>query len=170
MKPRSRLRIVVAMCVGVVGLLFGAVAKPTYHLRYNTSRSAPLGWYVVVPAANVPVGALVLARLPPAAEALADQRHYLPRGVPLLKPVAATRGQLVCSEAGDVEIDGALAARALSRDSTGRPLAAWTGCRRLDADQLFLLNPDSAASFDSRYFGPVRRTAVVGQAIPLWTW
>jgi type IV secretory pathway protease TraF len=37
-------------------------------------------------------------------------------------------------------------------------------------NELFLLNPDKLASFDSRYFGPVTVSRVWGRAIPLWTW
>jgi conjugative transfer signal peptidase TraF len=158
------------MFAAVVGLLSGAVARPTYQLRYNTSRSAPLGWYVIVPAHQVQVGAFVLARPPLAAALLAEQRRYLPRNVPLLKRVAAAHGQLVCSTANALAIDRERVTRALTRDSLGRPLEAWKGCRHLAADELFLLNVDNAASFDSRYFGPIRRSDVVGQAIPLWTW
>ena len=43
----------------------------------------------------------------------------------------------------------------------------WTGCRRLQPGQLLLLNRTSA-SFDSRYFGPVERTAILGKAVLLW--
>jgi conjugative transfer signal peptidase TraF len=167
---RTRLRILVATSAGLVGLLFGAVAKQTYQLRYNSSRSAPLGWYVIVPAGDVPAGAFVLARPPHAAALLAEQRRYLPSNVPLLKRVAATHGQLVCSTTNALAIDRRYVTRALTRDSLGRPLEAWKGCRRLAADELFLLNVDSAASFDSRYFGPISRDAVVGKAMPLWTW
>ena len=50
------------------------------------------------------------------------------------------------------------------------PLPRWQGCRRLGADELFLIATDSAASFDSRYFGPVTRDRVIGRALPVWTW
>ncbi|MGC5204350.1 S26 family signal peptidase, partial [Klebsiella pneumoniae] len=37
-------------------------------------------------------------------------------------------------------------------------------------DEFLLLNPTNHASYDSRYFGPISRPAVIGKAIPLWTW
>ncbi|MBI3531959.1 MAG: S26 family signal peptidase, partial [Burkholderiales bacterium] len=36
--------------------------------------------------------------------------------------------------------------------------------------ELFLLSATNPASFDSRYFGPIAASAVIGSAQPLWTW
>jgi len=73
------------------------------------------------------------------------------------------------SAGGGVFIDGHLVAQLLEDDSRGRPLAHWSACRTLNAQELFLLSTYSRFSFDSRYFGPVKRVAVLGRAIPLWT-
>lgn len=59
---------------------------------------------------------------------------------------------------------------ARSHDGRGRPLAPWSGCRPLAHGEVFLLASHSPASFDSRYFGPVQREAILGEALPLWTW
>jgi type IV secretory pathway protease TraF len=69
-----------------------------------------------------------------------------------------------------VTIDGRDVAAALRHDRFGRPLPSWSGCRRLGTEELFLIAPNSAASFDSRYFGPVTRAQVIGRALPVWTW
>jgi conjugative transfer signal peptidase TraF len=166
----NRRRTLLMTFLGIITASVGSFVNPIYQVRYNTSRSAPLGWYAIVPESDVPIGALALARLPIAAAELADQRGYLPRTVPILKRVAAVHGQGICVLGDEITIDGVPAARALTRDSTGRPLEHWIGCRRLAADELFLLSGDRTASFDSRYFGPIRSSAVIGEAIPLWTW
>jgi type IV secretory pathway protease TraF len=57
---------------------------------------------------------------------------------------------------------------ALSRDSRGRPLPAWQGCRVVGADELFLMNWQSNDSFDGRYFGFVPNASVIGKALPVW--
>lgn len=155
---------------GIAAIALGAVIRPSYQVRYNTSQSAPIGWYAIVPARDIPVGVFALARLPIAAAALADERGYLPKTVPLLKRVAAVHGQRVCAVAGSILVDGVPVARVLSHDRVGRALAAWRGCRQLADDELFLLNAESAASFDGRYFGPILGSSVIGKAIPLWTW
>jgi type IV secretory pathway protease TraF len=100
---------------------------------------------------------------------VAAQRGYLPVGVPLLKRVGAMTPQLVCVHGGAVRIDNFPAGVALSADGAGRHLSAWPGCRRLRTDELFLLSTTNPASFDSRYFGPVRISDVIGQAQPIRT-
>lgn len=136
---------------------------------YNPSASAPRGWYVV--RLDVPVGAgdLVLSALPAHAAELAAARGYLPRGLPVLKRVAAVGGDRVCADRGVLRVSGGATVRALERDAAGRPLSPWRGCRVLRADEVLLLGERSPASFDGRYFGPVPRSAIVGVVRPLWT-
>jgi conjugative transfer signal peptidase TraF len=147
-----------------------AFIKPNYQLLYNPSDSAPRGWYALAPARDYHIGMLVFARLPNRAATKAAERGYLPRSVLLLKHIAATDGHEVCDREGTITIDGTFAGRALAHDGAGRPLEHWMQCRALEGDELFLLGGDNSASFDSRYFGPVNVAAIVGQAIPLWTW
>jgi conjugative transfer signal peptidase TraF len=165
--PRSALLITLS---GLAALCLGVLVKPNYRLLYNASDSAPRGWYALVPERDFRMGTLVFARLPSRAATLAAERDYLPLTVPILKHIAATRGHLVCAHAGVITIDGVVVGRALARDGAGRRLEHWMDCRALKDDELFLLGGDNPASFDSRYFGPVNVAAIVGTAIPLWTW
>ena len=138
-------------------------------LLWNASASVPVGLYAVEPPIALRVADLVVVRPPkPLAEFLAD-RAYLPRGVPLLKHILALSGQSVCRDALAVTIDGTAVVVARERDSRGRPLPSWSGCRILHQDEVFLLNPRSADSLDGRYFGPLPTSSVVGRAVPLWT-
>lgn len=148
------------------------VANPNaqqIRLVYNATPSAPLGWFLVKLHAQVRLGDLVLARLPQSAAELANERGYLRLGTPVVKRVAAIEGQVACSGGSGIRIDGRDVAAALSHDPNGRPLSTWRGCREL-ADEVFLLGHRSRASFDSRYFGPVARSAIMGRVEPLWTW
>ena len=168
--PRSALRWLIIMSFGVLALVCVFLLDPTYRLMYNPSSSAPRGWYLRIPLATLERRTLILARLPDGIAAFAAARDYLPLTVPILKPVAALGGQMVCERAGEVSIDGTPVAHALMRDGAGRPLPHWTGCRTLNHDEIFLLSDYNPASFDSRYFGPLRRAAVIGKVLPLWTW
>lgn len=161
------------LALATVALLLtglAACAPWSAWLLYNPSASAPRGWYLRRPLRDLRPGMLVLAHLPPATAGFAERRGYLPSSVPLLKRVAAVAPQHVCVREGAVRIDGRIVGHARARDGAGRPLAAWPGCRALRPGEVFLLAPGSAASFDGRYFGPVPRSAVFGEAEPLWTW
>ena len=109
--------------------------------------------------------------LPESEKRLAAKRNYLPVTVPLLKRIGAVSDQFVCARGRDLWIDGQLAASALTHDGRGRVLDIWKGCRVLNTDEILLVSRDNSASFDSRYFGPIRRsTKVIGKASPLWVW
>lgn len=178
--PRSRLRARIVLAgfaaVGLAALAWAAFVQPLPRLIYNPSDSVPVGWYRVQPldhrAASLPrplsVGSIVLTRLPADAGVLAAQRGYLPAHVLLLKRVGAVAAQHVCIVAGQVRIDGVPADAALPADRLGRPLPSLQLCRRLEPGELFLLSVTNPASFDSRYFGPVSASAVIGVAHPVW--
>lgn len=182
-RPRSpraglRARIVLAgfAAVGLAALAWAAFVQPLPRLIYNPSDSVAVGWYRVQPldhrTASLPrplsMGSIVLTRLPADAAALAAQRGYLPAHIPLLKRVGAVAPQHVCIVSGQVSIDGAPVAAVLPADHLGRPLPSLQLCRRLEPGELFLLSVTNPASFDSRYFGPVSASAVIGVAHPVW--
>lgn len=148
--------------------LGGLVSSPT-KVIYNPTASTPLGFYAVEAAAPLHRGDLVVSRLPAAATALADRRLYVPASVPVVKTLAAVGGDRVCRIGLELAIDGHVVARARVRDSAGRPLPAWSGCRTLGAGQVLMLG-GHAASFDGRYFGPTDARLILGRARPLWTW
>lgn len=173
----SRRLLFTGMGIGLAALCAPAFMPMPAHERvflvYNPTDSAPRGWYRVDSidsVASLRVGSIVLARLPVAVAAFAGQRGYLPNGVPILKRVGAVAPQSVCIRGQTVRVDGALVATAQTHDGARQPLQAWPQCRRLAAGELFLLSDTNPASFDSRYFGPIAVSAVLGIARPLWTW
>ena len=177
---RSRLRIRIALAglaaCGLAALAWTSFVHPLPRLIYNPSDSVAVGWYRVDPldprTSSLPpslhVGNIVRTRLPADAAALAAQRGYLPTRVPLLKRVGAIAPQDVCIAGGSVRIDGVPSAAVLPADRLGRPLPSWPQCRQLQPGELFLLSVTNPASFDSRYFGPVSTSAVIGVAYPVW--
>ena len=145
-----------------------AIVAPPPLLMWNASASAPIGLYRIHPDSNPPVGALVAATPPERLSRWLSARGYLPEGVPLLKHVAAKAGQRVCRINAVVSVDTRPVASARASDGQGRPLPVWQGCRVLRTGELLLLNPAVPDSMDSRYFGPLPATAVIGQATPLY--
>lgn len=169
----KRLLLLASTGLGLAALCASAAVHFPVRIVYNPSDSEPRGWYRIDPrgsADSLYVGSIVLARLPADAAALAAQRGYLPAGTPLLKRIGAVAPTRVCVRKHFVRIGGAAMATALAQDGRRRPLHAWPHCRRLARGELFLLSNTNAASFDSRYFGPIAASAVIGLARPLWTW
>lgn len=149
-------------------MVLPALFEPSPRLVWNVSGSAPKGLYWVSPAARPSVGDYAAARLPPAVERLAAERHYLPAGIPLIKQVAAVPGDEICGSAQGVTVFGRPVAARRPRDPAGRRMPWWTGCRRLGAGEYLLVNPANPLSFDGRYFGPTQPSAMLGQATLIW--
>ena len=142
-------------------------ATPTYI--WNASKSVPIGLYQLQPAGRLAVTELVAVRPPEPLATFLDLNGYLPIGVPMLKRVLALPGQTVCRKELTISVDEIDMGNALSRDSRGRPLPVWQGCQVVGADELFLMNWQSADSLDGRYFGVVPSSSVIGKALPVWT-
>ncbi|MNU84700.1 Peptidase S26 [compost metagenome] len=173
----NRCVLVAGMGIGLTALCAPAFMSKSAQERvfvvYNPTDSVPRGWYRVGSidkATSLHFGSIVLARLPANVAAFAGQRGYLPNGLPILKRVGAVAPQSVCVREQVVLIDGTAAATTRTHDGARRPLQAWQHCRPLVGDELFLLSDTNPASFDSRYFGPIAVSAVLGIARPLWTW
>ena len=159
------MHILAAMAAGAL-LTVASLHGKTPCLVWNASPSVPLGLYRIEPG-PVRRSDLVLIRLSPDIAELAARRNYLPKSAYLIKFVLAVAGDRVCRLGDRIFVRGVLAARALTRDSLGQPMPSWQGCRRLAYGDLFLL-ADNQQSFDSRYFGVVAASDVVGRAVLLW--
>jgi conjugative transfer signal peptidase TraF len=158
--------------LGLIGIATAPVAATSFWktptlLVWNASASAPIGLYRVEARGPVRRGDMVVAWLPQRARLLAASRHYLPANVPLVKRVAAVEGDRVCAAGSSIRINGRRVAVRLRQDSRGRPMAWWSGCRRLRPGEYFLLM-DSRRSFDGRYFGVTQERDLVGRAVLLW--
>lgn len=143
-------------------------------LRVNLTPSYPLGLWRIEPLARDPaVGDLIFICPPPdPAFEVARERGYLGHGLcpgwysPLIKTVVAVVGQHVVI-ADDITIDDARLPHSSVRpaDGEGRALTPATG-GIVPNGKLFLFS-EFAGSYDSRYFGPVPATGVLGLAHPL---
>jgi conjugative transfer signal peptidase TraF len=153
----------------VLSIGVSALFHPAPRLLWNPSASVPIGLYTVHGVGALHVGELLVVAPPEPLASFLDQRHYLPKGVPLLKRIVALPGQIVCRLERTITVDGLAIGDALGQDHLGRPLPVWQGCRLIAAGQVFLMNRLSSDSLDGRYFGPLPTTTIVGRADPLWT-
>ena len=149
--------------------LVTAFFPPIPRLVWNASPSVPVGLYVIRPAKHYQRGDLIAANPPSWLAKTLVERGYLPRGVPLLKFIAATMRQRVCRFGNRITIDGETAGLARERDSKRRPLMTWKGCHTLNEGEVFLMNFNVSDSLDGRYFQSFRTIYIVGHAVPVWT-
>lgn len=155
------LTLYVAIVLVVVNLVF-LVWKPQEKLFWNRTESSPLGLYWLNDDPYV-LGDWVIVSAKSDLSAWAASRDYIGPDWPIIKRVEALEGDLVCRHDLAIFINQVNVARAKKSDAAGRDLPAWSGCERLSADQVFLLNghPDS---MDSRYFGPIQKADLMGAA------
>lgn len=140
-------------------------ASQSRFIVLNLSPSVPLGLYVKIddqPSA----GQLVEFQLPP--HIMGDGRHAHHRVI--LKPIAAGPGDHIDTTGDWLLIDGRCVAPIFSVDSEGRPLPVWRARRVLHPGEFFVFSARVPNSFDSRYYGPIRREDIIAVRRPLWTW
>ncbi|TGQ04945.1 MULTISPECIES: conjugative transfer signal peptidase TraF [unclassified Mesorhizobium] len=172
----TRSRAIALIGVPAALVLVGSAIALTGGYRLNLTPSEPLGlWRIETPDRDVAVGDLVLI-CPPAAVSFlqARERGYLRRGLcaggfaPLIKTVTALAGQRI--DVGEnVAIDGRPipSSRIRTIDGDGRAIESYPG-GIVPAGFLFL-HSSYASSYDSRYFGPIPDSGLLGIARPVLT-
>ena len=153
----------ILVAIGACATLAAAQGQPL--LVYNPSNSVPAGFYLHVDR-EPERGDFVTVLAADVAPAYAALRDYVDPTDSFLKRIAAVGGQRVCAEGSTVTIDAAITVARAQRDSEGRPLPLWNGCRILAAGEVFLLG-DTEDSFDGRYWGPTSADMVAGVWRPL---
>jgi conjugative transfer signal peptidase TraF len=164
----TRLGWIITTCIAALAVGASMLPQPSPQLIWNASASVPVGLYAVRPIGNLYSGELVLVRPPGNIASFLQERGYLAMGVPILKHVLAIPGQSVCRTGRTITVDETALGNALDRDSRGRSLPVWQGCRIVGAGEVFLMNRQSASSFDGRYFGLLPASTIVGRLTPLW--
>lgn len=163
----SRIFCVALMGLGLALIALSAVVSPTPMLLYNPTPSAPIGWYKVDPNAPIEREIWVASYLPMEAERLADRRGYLPRGAPVIKPLAGVSGDRFCVQSEALVLHGERF-EIQPNDRSGRELPRLNeGCRTVAEGHVLLLSNRLQNSFDSRYFGQVPLSLVIGEAVYL---
>ncbi len=167
-------------CGSIGTLLIATLATANVAgVRVNTTASMPRGvWRVTSSDAPLRRGEIVTV-CPPNTQPVRQgaQRGYIPAGScpggyePLVKPIAATAGDVVAVSAQGVMVNGqpVQGTAQLAQDSAGRPLRPFpAGAYPVAAGEVWLLSGHDPRSFDSRYFGPVPAANVRGEARPVW--
>lgn len=165
----TRLGYLAATSVAVLGIAAASATPMPLKLIWNATASAPVGFYTVSPTGRIEVPDLVAVMPPEPFASFMVERGYVGRDVPILKHVVGLPGQRVCRDGRAITVDDVPLGDARDRDSRGRDLPIWWGCRVIGGGELFLMNLEATDSLDGRYFGPFPASAVIGRATPLFT-
>ena len=174
-RQRSFALITLSVAAGLLIVFFAA--GRIGGLRVNTTPSEPLGLWRIVPLTRSVLPGETVFVCPPENTAMrvARQRGYLRPGLcpggfgPLIKTVIAVAGQRV-DVTDRIAIDGVpiASSRIMEKDGQGRSL---------QHDQSGMVRPgevylhsDFMGSWDSRYFGPVPVSGVLGLAQEVLTY
>ena len=161
MLKNALIGIAVTLLIVATGTEISFPPKP--KLLYNPSASAPIGWYKLADKSPLKVGDQVAAYAPDWARKLADERRYLPYEYPMIKTILASSGTTICTKNNQISVPNYPVITSLLQDSLGRDMPKLSGCFTLQADEFFLVSPDVQAGFDSRYFGAVIGTDILGK-------
>lgn len=155
--------------VTVLGIAVASVVPTAPKLIWNATASVPIGFYRIAPSETLALNDLVAVMPPEPFAGFMVERGYIGRDMPVLKHVMGLPGQHLCRTGRYVTIDGIPLGEARERDSRGRSLPVWQGCRQLADGNIFLMNPQIGDSLDGRYFGPFPASSVIGRAVPILT-
>ena len=170
----TRRQVLLACAPGLILTALG-IAAGAVGLRVNFTASLPLGLWMVSDA--VEKGGYVRACVPPTARLmdLAAKRRFLPDGTcasgfaPLLKPVVATEGDTVTLTPQSVFVNGVELPNTatLTYQAIDPVPAVPRGSYTVGAGEYWLVSTENKRSFDSRYFGALRREDIKSGMKPL---
>lgn len=173
-RHHHRARVVLVWLVSVFTVTLCVYAL---GFRIVLTQSVPRGLYRAV---DVPLlrGTLVAFCLSPAVATFATARGYVPWGTcpggtqPVVKMIGALAGDTVELRPDAILVNGAPLPNSatLPHDSRGRALPRIPrGRYHVTADECWLFATHIPESWDSRYFGPVKRAQILSTARAVWT-
>jgi type IV secretory pathway protease TraF len=134
----------------------------------NTTPSVPIGLYVREPCPPSLLNTIVRVKAPEPFHSLAVSRGYFADTSRLLKPVVAENSGFFCVSKGQISLNGQPIIKANLFDYRQRPVPLRDGCEQVGDNNIILLVKHLPNSFDSRVFGPLRRSSVEACFRPLW--
>jgi len=155
----------IAAFAGLCIVVRAAIGAPV--ILYNGSPSEPIGFYRLSSAAPMK-GALVAFPVPRAGQDYARSALPYLTHTPILKNIAAVYPETACAIDGTLHLDGRTAGPIAMADSRGHAMPRWRGCIRIGRSEVFVFSNRIPNSFDSRYYGPVPVSSILGVYKPLW--
>jgi conjugative transfer signal peptidase TraF len=158
--------------------IFTVTAVVAWHFgfRYNDTASFPVGIWRLTP--GLPKkGDLVFFRPPEQNPAIQWghevgilTRQFGGLATMIKRIVAVTGDRIDVSDTISVNGQQLVNSRIYRHDQAGRSIPSLATSGIVPPGKVWLMSDFAVMSFDSRYFGPVEQTAILGLAHPVWTW
>lgn len=165
------------LCLFVLLFLIFSVLF-TFNVRFNYTPSMPIGFYQRVSTTKIKRGDLVVVCLPKQVAVVALQRGYLRGGscpnkvIPVLKQVIAIPGDVVTLTNSHITVNSTTyIAPFNSIDHNRQPLQKFiqNGIYQPSRGYWIYGANDPIKSWDSRYYGSVKRAEIIAVYKPLFT-
>lgn len=165
-KVQLKTLIITAM---VVVCFLSACKALSNKIMFQITPSLPKGAYLIDHADRIDTGTLCVFTIPPEVFGMVKSRGWIPEHLRyyLMKPVVAKQGDIVEVSAAGLSINGRYFGPVSQYDSQGLPLPRLYKKYVLGSGEYFVATP-YRKSFDSRYFGKIRRSDIKWVAKPLW--
>ena len=135
---------------------------------YNTTASAPKGFYQILREEPLARGQYVVITVPSVAASTIKDRGWGEPGTPLLKRVGAIPGDIVKIGDDGLYINQNYIGPVYKEDRQGRPMPKLRGTFVIQPGEFFPVSTYER-SFDARYFGPVPIHSILYQVKPFVT-
>lgn len=141
----------------------------SYKIMLQVTPSLPKGAYWIDRPGRIDTGMLCVFAIPLEVECMARSRGWIPEHLRynLMKPIVAKQGDVVEVSAAGLFINGKYYGSVSQYDSQGLPLPQLYKKYVLGPGEYFVATT-YRNSFDSRYFGKIRRSDIRWVARPLW--
>lgn len=151
----------------IASLALGGRLFPAVWFVYNYTDSMPKGFYRIEKKPFYHRGDLLVFKVPEEFRQMVKDRHWLCDNGFLVKPLIGRRGDFVCTRFGRFKVAGHDFGGIQKCDKVGRKLPEYVACGVVQSG--FLVGIEGMAnSFDSRYYGSIQESSVLGIAVPLW--
>ena len=168
----------ISLMVG--GCLIALVVLATHAgVRINTTKSYPLGVYLMTDAPIEKGSLVIFCSTNNAVFKQARERGYIGAGFCpggygyMIKKILAAENDRVEISAAGVSVNGKLLpnSKPMDIDSEGNPLPhIEMSIDALDDHSVLLMSDYNPKSFDARYFGLMDKANIISVIRPVWTW
>ena len=169
LRPHKGRRLLVALSLGIAGLFTLSALASSPPFIYPSTPSVPVGVYGRI-FEEPSVGHMASFPMPAAARRYQESLgHKVSKSFRVMKPIVAGPGDHVCNSVADgLRVNDVWLGNTSAHDTMGHALPHWSRCKRLGADEFFMMSDFVPNSFDSRYFGPVSKKDILGVYKPLF--